>query len=127
LSFDTYKNLPVSKKIVLLEIDLPIKESQANDILINYEAGLWYNKLTPGAVYVTGSDGQIGYYENQNEDDYKDVTAVKVDGIDYVKVLSLAELRVQQESFYYDKDTTELYFHFADWRQPLDSNIIINI
>lgn len=127
MSFDTYKNLPVSKKIVLLEIDLPIKESQANDILINYEAGLWYNKLTPGAVYVNGSDGQVGYYENQNEDDYKDVTSVKVDGIDYVKVNTLAELRVQQESFYYDKDTTELYFHFADWRQPLDSNIIIGI
>ena len=127
MSFADYQNLPVSKKIVLFEIDLPVAGENANDVLLNYEAGIWFNTLHPGVVYVTGSDGQIGYYDNQSVDDLKDVSSVKVGIVDYLKVSSMAELRQQKEAFYYDTTTTKLYIHFTGTEQPLDKRIVIGV
>ena len=127
MSFADYQNLPVSKKIVLFEIDLPVAGENANDVLLNYEAGIWFNTLHPGVIYVTGSDGQVGYYANQSVDDLKDVSSVKVGIVDYLKVSGMEELREQKEAFYYDRPTTKLYIHFTGTEQPLDKRVVIGV
>ncbi len=120
MSFTTFKNKPISKKIILAEFDIPIE----GDVLINYEAGIWHMTLTPGVVTIEGESGEIGYYENQNEIDYLDISSLKVDDDDFVKVYNFANLRTQEGSFYYEKLTTKLYIHFYDFDYPLNKIII---
>ena len=54
---------PSQDPIVLFEVDLPLE----NELWINEAAGMWKKNLTPGTITVTGSDGQVGYYGDQNE------------------------------------------------------------
>lgn len=119
MAFDDNIDKSTSHKIVLFEYDLPID----NDVLINFEAGIWFNRLTPGVVTVTGSDGQVGYYSNTNEIKYN-IQSLKIGPVDYTKVDSLEELRIQNASFYYDSDTTDVYIHFDGFDNPLDKIIL---
>jgi len=121
MTFAENINKAISHKIVLFEYDLPIELST----LINYEAGIWFTKLTPGVVEVSSSDGSTGYYENQNTRDYRDVGTVRADDVLYEKTSSLSELRATNESFYYNQDTTELFFHFDQFNWPTTQ--IINV
>lgn len=124
MTFDDYKNQPISNKIVLVEIDIPAMPEL--DIFLNYEAGIWMTAITPGVVTVTGSDALVGYYTNQNVISYYDITGVIVDYVNvYTKVQSIAELRVQNKGFWYDKagsvtgGVPAVLIHFDNWETPL--------
>jgi hypothetical protein len=118
MSFDTEKEKVDSLKICLFEIDIPVD----NDVLINHEAGIWFNKLSPGLVEVTDDDNDTGSYSNTNSEIYN-IQSVVVDGLSYLKVDSVAALRLNTEAFYYDLDNTELYIHFANSDPPLAKSI----
>ena len=113
MSFASEILKPVSHKITLVEIDIPI----VSDYLINAEAGIWRYNLTPGVVEVEGSDDLTGYYENQNIVVYR-VASVLVDVNTYIEVDSLADLRLQQQAFYFDMANNKVYIHFveSDWQ-----------
>mgnify|MGYP001023914399 CR=1 FL=1 len=114
MSFSENITKPQGHPIVLFEYDLPVN----NDILLNYEAGVWTNELTPGTVTVTDDYGVVGYYSNTNEIKYN-IQSLKIGSTDYTKVSSLAELRLQDASFYYNSSTTKIYIRFEDWEPPL--------
>lgn len=118
MTFNELKNQPVSSKIVLLEIDIPV----LCEVFINYEAGIWRCRLSPavnGVVTVTGSDSLVGYYDDDDNQRYI-IGSLKIGTEDYTKCNTLAECRAQDSSFYYDRDTTDLYVHFTDFEYPLD-------
>jgi len=110
----------VTHKIVLFEYDLPVN----NDVLINYEAGIWFNILTPGDKSWTDDNGNLWYYTNTNEIEYN-IQSLKIGSQDYTKVNSLTDLRIQNASFYYDALTTKIYIHFDSWEPPLDKIILL--
>jgi hypothetical protein len=121
MSFDTEKIKPSSKKIVLVEIDKPV----IVDHLINHEAGIWETTLYTTTT-VLGSDLEIGYYGDINSTiEYNNIKSCKVDGVNYTQVFSLADLRLQNEGFYFDKANQKVYFHFNNWEQPLDKKISV--
>lgn len=124
MTFTEFKNLPISSKIVLVEFDVPAMPEL--DIFLNYEAGIWMTAITPGNVTVTGSDAQVGYYTNTNATVYYDITGLIVDIVNvYTKVYSLAELRLQNKGFWYDKTGSvtggvpAILIHFDNWETPL--------
>ena len=119
MSFLTDKNKPISRKVVLFEIDIPTKNGEL-DVLLNYEAGIWFCRLAPGVVTPEDDYGVFGYYENTLADDGLDVGSVIVKDTQYLKVLSIDELRLQDSSFYYDLETTDLYLHFNRWHKPVN-------
>ena len=118
MSFDVEKYKPVSRKIILVELDVPV-EGEGVDVLLNYEAGVWYTRLAPGVVLPEDDHGVFGYYDNQKIDDGLDIGSVIVKDVSYIRVKTLPELRIQEQSFFYDVDTTELYIHFDRWRKPV--------
>ncbi len=129
MTFTEYKNLIASKKIVLLEIDLPLKSTQRPTMLLNYEPGIWFIKLTPDPILdITAR--VISLIPNPIPDDGLDIGSVIINDQNMIKVPSLPDLRLQDQSFMYDIATTKLYFHFHEWEPPnaglyLVRNIII--
>jgi hypothetical protein len=119
MTFAIEKNNPVSKKIILFEIDLPYKTSEGGSILLNYDAGIWFTTLAPGPVTVSDAYGSTGYYKTDLVDDGLDVGGVRVNQEYYVKVASLAELYLVDKAFYYNLATTKLYIHYENWHKPV--------
>jgi hypothetical protein len=126
MSFDTFKNQTVSKKIVVLEIDIPMKAEQNLTRLINFEPGIWFTTLTPEYIIVI-EGGVISLVLNPNPDDGYDIGSIKVAGVDYVHVTTFADLRLQEESYLYDLITTKLYIHFLNFHQPVSEWAISRI
>ncbi len=112
-----FKSRPASKKIVVLELDIPMKSEQPIARLLNYEPGIWFTTLVPENIIVI-DEGAINLVPNPVIDDGYDVGSVKVAGVDYIHVHTFEDLRIQEESYLYDIDTTKLYLHFLDWHQP---------
>ncbi len=117
MSFATLKELAASKKIVTLEIDIPVRPEDKIDILLNYEPGIWFATLFPDP-HMEIAGGAISWETGANPYQDYDIGSVKVNGIDYTHVTTFADLRTQSESYYYDIVTTKLYIHFLDWHQP---------
>ncbi|MBN2401013.1 MAG: hypothetical protein JXN64_01310 [Spirochaetes bacterium] len=126
MSFSTFKNLAASKKIITIEIDIPMKGEQNLTRLINYEPGIWFTTLTPGNIIVIDG-GVISVVPNPVIDDGYDIGSVKVSGTDYVHVITFEDLRLQEESYLYDLETTKLYIHFLDYHQPVSDWAISRI
>lgn len=128
MTFTEYANSPISKKIVLVEIDLPAGPANF-DIPLVYEPGIYFIAVTPGVVTITGSDSQIGYYTNQNVTAYYDISNIYVDVVnELIKVNSLEELRQQPGGFFYDKSETltncpGVFIRFENSEEPLDKII----
>lgn len=120
MSFAANINKSITHPIVLFEYDLPVD----NDILINFEAGIWYNMLSPGNATFTDDEGSLWFYSNTNTIKYN-IQSLKIGTKDFLKVSSLADLRIQDGSFYYDTSTTEIYIHFEDWEPPLGKIIVL--
>lgn len=129
MTFTEFKNLPISSKIALCEFSVPAGPSNF-DICLNYEPGIWQIVITPGIVTVDGSD-EDGTYTNQNVSIYNDIIGLIVNStIEYNKVFSLAELRLQNKGFFYDKIGTyhadaapNLMIHFDNFEEPLNKTI----
>lgn len=126
MSFATFKNQAASKKIIVLEIDIPMKGEQNLVRLINYGPGIWFTTITPKyIIQITG--GVISVVPNPVIDDGYDIGSMKVAGVDYTHVTTFDDLHLQEESYLYDLDTTKLYIHFLDFHQPVNDWAITRI
>jgi hypothetical protein len=121
-TFATLKDKPFSQKIVLVEIDLP----QNHYVFINYEAGIWFYQFYWAGVTVTGSDGLIGYYDNEIPE-INAIGSVKVDNETYTSVSSIADVRLQEKSFKFERGTQKLYIHFGDSEHPLNKIVALGL
>ena len=109
-----------NKKIILWEYDSPLI---LNDLL-NYEAGIWFWTMTPNDIIVTDDKGNTGYYSYKNSTIYN-VQSLLIDGVAYSLTTSLADCRLTNQSFYYDRGTTKIYIHFDDFEPPLNKIISV--
>jgi hypothetical protein len=122
MTFDTQKLKRDSEKIILVEFDAPV----TNDFLISDEAGIWYKVLTQEEIIVNGTV----LNPDRNTIDLLDVQSVKVIKDDkiynFIKVNSKADLNTNEQSFWYDKTTYSVYFHFLNYDPPLNRTIKIS-
>jgi len=105
-------------KIVLFEYDTPIDR----DKLLNYKAGIWFWTIVNTYAGFTDDYSVTGYYEYQQSVFYN-IKSLKVGGVSYSKVSSIADCDITDSSFYYDSSTTYLYIHFTDFGIPPADNI----
>jgi hypothetical protein len=121
MSFTTFKNKPVSSKVVLFEFGV----STAHGFFLNEEPGIWRYRwyvseeadysyeigaFCYGAFEGAGSGGLTNEHPRVN------IVSVTVDGAVYSEVSSLASLRAQNESFWWDGEI--LHVHFDDFAPP---------
>jgi len=99
-----------TNNIILFEYDTPKGLTQ----LLNYSAGIWKFCISPGDITVTDDNGNTGYYSYTNSIKYN-IKSLTVDGVIFLSVSDLVDLDTQDESFYYDKDTTTIYITFKDY------------
>jgi len=111
-----------TNKIVLFEYDTPVDRSN----MLNYEAGVWFWTITPGVVVVTDDNGNTGNYDWQNTIRYN-IKSFQYKDIFLTKTESLADLRLTENSFYYDTATTYLYIRLADFEPVLTDQMIIGV
>lgn len=127
MSFATEKIKPGSFKICLLELDTPI----VTETFINYSAGIWKNVLSGNlgrsGITVTGSDGLIGFYEEQIPISYFRIGSLVVDDEEYTQQTSISDCVTQVKSFYYDNTTLTIYYHFADFGIPWGKIVRIGV
>lgn len=126
MSFELFKNQAASKKIIVVELDIPMKGEQNLTRLINYEPGIWFTTFTPEYI-IEIEGGVINVILNPEINDGYDVGSLKVAGVDYVHVSTFEDLRLQEESYLYDLETTKLYIHFLDYHQPVKDWAITRI
>ena len=122
-----------NQNIILFEIDRPrwllspLYFNPANQLplagILNFEPGIWFYVMTPGAVVVEDDEENEGYYHYQNTA-YYNIATVKVNDVAYRKVNGLPSLRTTDSSWYYDQETTKLYLHFNKWEPPLNKEIV---
>lgn len=132
MTFAIEKNTPASRKITLVEFDLPA----SNDDWINYEAGIWRVRLTQNGQRIEDDYGLIGYYDgdpdagaavvavdaNNRVGNYYNVKSFRCGNELFTRVTSIVNLRAQNKSFYYDTANTFLYVHFDAWSYPWQYN-----
>jgi hypothetical protein len=120
-----------SSKSVLFEYDNPV---EITGHLINYEAGIWFSSVTPGAVVVTDDNNNVGYYDWTNSIRHYVKSLKIIDGLsssDYAAVDSVAEVRSfaaaspQYGCFYFDWETSAIYIHFAGYEPPLAKRVYL--
>lgn len=106
--------------IILWEFDIPVIFPN----LLNHEAGIWFWTISPGDILVTDDNGNTGYYSYKNSTIYN-VQSLLIDGASYSATTSLADCRITNQSFYYDRGTTKLYIHFDEFEPPLNKIISV--
>jgi hypothetical protein len=112
MTYSEYLALPQSKKIVLVEADIPRLE-----VWINYQPGIWFTTITPGNALVTDDRGNTGYWGKQNTQ-YYNIGSFNVAGELYPEVASIVLCISTEKSWFYDTATTKMYVHFEDWLTP---------
>ena len=101
----------ISNYIFLWEYDIPLELNS----MLNAEAGIY-------SWVITQEDNDYSEAGYQNTIKYA-IKSFRFGNIYFVQVDSLVELRLTDNSFYYDSSTTELYVRREDWR-PLLGNVI---
>jgi hypothetical protein len=102
-----------SKKIVLYEYDRPIDLS----LLTSYAPGIWFIKMTPGVITITDDYSVTGDYDYNNTV-MLNIQSVNANGFQLLKVSSITDLETQDNGFYYDFSTSNLYIAFDNWNTP---------
>lgn len=111
-TFNEYLSLPASKKITMVEIDSPLDEA-----FQNYQPGIWFAWLTPGAATELDDDGNLIHWGTDNAE-YYNIGSVNVAGELYAEATTLNNCIATEKSWFYDTATTYLYVHFEDWNPP---------
>lgn len=113
MAYTDYQDIPNTAKRVICQIDTPLNISK----MLTEEGGIWRINLTPGAVTIIGSDGEIGFYAGKNQIIYT-IASLKTkrtsadDYESYTEVSTLSNLRAQNKSFLWDQGENTLYVHF---------------
>ncbi len=111
-TFNELIDKPSSKKITLVEIDNPITATW-----VNYQAGIWYTRLSPNGNRLTDVNGDVGFWGTENYE-YYNIQSLNVQGELYPEVASLALCISTDKSWYYDTSTTDMYIHFDSFNPP---------
>ncbi len=111
-TFNDFIENPSSKKITLIEIDSPLTETW-----INYQAGIWFTRLTPNTNTLTDVNGDVGFWGDQNRA-YYNIQSLNVNGELYPEVTSIALCISTSKSWFYDTSTTDMYIHFDSFNPP---------
>ncbi len=120
---------PNTQKQTIVEIDI-----SEDSLFINYEPGIWFITYYVDEKNVTynfgngafgyGNFGSAGVADLTNNKVKERISSVWIDDILYQKVTSLADLRSNNESFFYDTSTFQLLMHFDDFNPPECFNFI---
>lgn len=124
MSFDTEKQKQSSWKIILVEIDLP----RDNNILINYQSGIWFREMSR-LIPRTNDFSLFGTYaaDNPNNTIFR-VSSVSVNKEPYLNAGSFATMETTEESYYYNPETTELFIHALNNDNPfLIGDVVLGI
>jgi hypothetical protein len=113
MTFLDYIDKPQSKKISIVEIDVPISDY----LWINYQSGIFYTMLTPTSNTFLDDYGVAQYWNGQN-DEYYNIQSLNIDGTLYSEVANIATCISTEKSWFYDTDTTEFYIHFEGHNPP---------
>jgi len=109
--FNDYLKKPNSKKITIVEVDIPLTVTW-----INYQSGIWVATLY-GTQKVSDDNGNTGTY-TYPVDTIPNINSLNVNGEIYSEQTSLANCISTEKSWYYDTSTTKIYAHFEDWHTP---------
>jgi hypothetical protein len=125
-NFSDVMDLPASKKIILVEIDI----GQDQTDFIGFEPGLWKWQLTTDKVLqeFNFQNGSFNYgsFEGSGTANLGEnpllyaIGSLTVAGVTYTSAASLADMRSTDSSFFYDTTTTILYVHFASRKKPFE-------
>lgn len=119
MSFQTFKNKPISSKVVLLEF----ASSSGQSFFLNEEPGIWQYKWRVEADTTYNYENGAfcyGCYEQEcsghktNGNPRVNFISVKVDGENYNKVTNLSNLRTTNKSFWWDRETIHIHFDSFD-------------
>jgi len=109
MTYSLELNKNVNHKIVIFEYDLPVLITE----FINYESGIFYKQFYKSRNIPEGALFPQAYYnDNIDNEEYTNIGSLSVDNTDYTKVFNLADLRTQNESFYFNYAEQRLYIHF---------------
>lgn len=121
MSFTTFKNKPVSSKVVLFEFASAVEQ----EFFINLEPGLWqYQWFVQADTTYNFENGAFCYgcFEQEctrpvtNGKATVNIISVVVDGETYSQVTTLVNLRSTNKSFWWDGDV--VYIHFDNFDPP---------
>lgn len=111
-TFRDFIEKPASKKITLVEIDSPITASW-----VNYQAGIWFTRITPNGNRLTDVNGDEGFWGTENNE-YYNIQSLNVQGELYPEVSSIALCISTDKSWFYNTATTDMYIHFDSFNPP---------
>ena len=111
-TFADYIDKPQSKKITIVEMDVPLTVTW-----INYQPGIWVATMYSDTINVTDDNGNTGYY-TYHVDSVPNINSLNVNGTLYSEQTSLANCISTEKSWYYDTSEHKVYAHFEDWHTP---------
>ena len=118
-TFTDKAQLPVSKKIILFEMDL----GQLQSFWVNWRAGMWYLELDRAyATDIIISDDLIS---NISPIIFTRIGSVQKDAVNLTNVTSTATVLTTEDSFYFDETNQILYVHLDNWDEPSMYSMVI--
>lgn len=115
--------MPTQKNtVILFEYDTPVDR----DALLPAEAGIFAWRMKNTLAGYTDNYGVTGYYEYQQPFEWL-VRSVKWDSRDFAELLSMADLRITEDAFFFDQTTFILYIHAAGGEPLLAKKLILGI
>ncbi len=124
MSFITELNKQTSKKIAIFEYDEGLNISE----FISYEAGIYFKQFDKSRNATSTSNFPLSYYyTNQDNVEYTNIKSLKIGIENYTLVSSIAAMRSQVKSFYFDISTQTVYFRFVNDEPVLDKIVKLGI
>lgn len=114
--------MEIKTPVYIFEYDIPMDQAR----FLNKAPGIWFWILAPGAIVVTDDNGHTGYYDTTNAIKYN-IKSARESGTDLMPVESFNDCYSVAGSFYYDNDTSGIYFHFLNSEPPLAQKITIGL
>ncbi len=112
MTFNDLVKKPSSKKITILETDVPLKMTW-----INYSSGRWFSRVTSGDQLVQDDNGNSGFWGNKNTK-YFNIQSMNVNGELYTEVFDIPTWEITDKSWYYNSVTTDIYLHPENFKPP---------
>lgn len=109
-------------KIILFEYDKPVDLADTLPI----ESGVFGWRVYNTTTSYTDDYGVTGYYSYVQPVKWQ-IRSVKVGGLDYAKVSTLANLRITDNAFMYDVDSGILAIHRAGGEPMLSEDVIYGV
>jgi hypothetical protein len=104
--------------VVLVELDI----GQFNELWVNEGAGIWHVNFENSYPYIDSS-----LLDGFTAQSIVGVGSVLVDGVRQTKVETLAEVTTTDQSWYYNRDTDDLYVRLVNYDEPFIHDVSLGI